>query len=352
MAIKAAELKGCVALALGICLFCLEVVCINVPSAPREPLPGALFGSTDALVRTYEEVFSEELLEQLIKEAPELDKVGRSRLLKNSKRQTFWMPMGHGAPKARFAIEHAVNLLFDLLYANAYEADSNAKMRERRKQIVGGKYWVQYRPADEDVSFHYDKDEGLASDHMIMRFPQFATVTYLSNAGAPTIIFNQTVTKNGNVEVPQTPTNTFVVFPKKNKHMINRGDLNHGALQQFSANPLGKGEVRITFVVSWETKKPLEPNCHYLTNDEIKEFTSDLLLEGDKIDPKWTLSKQIRRGKILEIEARKDDSFATIPLGRHGHYLHGRWPDPTTRFEEKDGTYNLVWTDENDVRME
>ena len=68
MAIKAAELKGCVALALGICLFCLEVVCINVPSAPREPRPGALFGSTDALVRTYEEVFSEELLEQLIKE--------------------------------------------------------------------------------------------------------------------------------------------------------------------------------------------------------------------------------------------------------------------------------------------
>ena len=52
--------------------------------------------------------------------------------------------------------------------------------------------------------------------------------------------------------------------------MINRGDLNHGALQKFSANPLGKGEVRITFVVSWETKKPLEPNCHYLTNDEIK----------------------------------------------------------------------------------
>ena len=56
--------------------------------------------------------------------------------------------------------------------------------------------------------------------------------------------------------------------------------------------------------------------------------------------------------KDYVIEALKDDPFATIPLGRNGHYLHGRWPDPTTRFEEKDGTYNLVWTDENDVRME
>ncbi len=332
---------------------------LGSPNAPREPLPGALYGSADALVRTYEDVFSEELLEQLIKEAPELDKVGRSRLLSNNKRQTFWMPMGVGAPKPRFGIEHAVNLLFDLLYANSYESESNIKMRERRKQIVGGKYWVQYRPSNEDVSFHYDKDEGLASDHMIMRFPQFATVTYLSNAGAPTIIFNQTVTQNGNVEVPQTPTNTFIVYPKKNKHMINRGDLNHGALQKLSANPLKEDEIRITFVVSWETKKPLEPNCHYLTDDEINEFTSKLLLNnknnngsgGMKMNEKWTLSKNIKRGEILDIKANKHDQDVIIPMGRPEHFLKGKWPDPTTRFKVKDGTYNLIWEDENDVEM-
>ncbi len=334
----------------------IVVFAINVPSAPREPLPGALYGSADALVRTYDEVFSDELLEQLIQEAPQLDKVGRSRLLKNNKRQTFWMPMGVGAPKPRFAIEHAVNLLFDLLYANTYESDSTVKMRKRRKQIVGGKYWVQYRPENEDVSFHYDKDEGLASDHMIMRFPQFATVTYLSNAGAPTVIFNQTVTQNGNVEVPQTPTNTFIVYPKKNKHMINRGDLNHGALQKLSSTPLKGNEVRITFVVSWETKKPLEPNCHYLSDDEIAEFTSELLLPRDKnnnyaIDKKWTLSNHIKRNQILNINANKDDPEVYIPMGRERHYLKGRWPDPTTKFEVKDGTYNLLWNDPHDVRM-
>ena len=98
-----------------------SVHAVDVPSNPREPLPGASRGTVDALVRTYHEVFSPDLLEQLTKEAPLLDSVGKSRLLKNSKRQTFWLPVGAGAPKPRFAIEHAVNLLFELLHENTYE---------------------------------------------------------------------------------------------------------------------------------------------------------------------------------------------------------------------------------------
>ena len=38
-----------------------------------------------------------------------------------------------------------------------------------------------------DVNFHYDKDEGQASDEMIMRFPVLSTVLYLRDYGAPTI---------------------------------------------------------------------------------------------------------------------------------------------------------------------
>ena len=67
--------------------------------------------------------------------------------------------MGAGAPKPRFAIEHAVNLLFELLHENTYEEQSDIEMRKRRKTIVGGKYWVQHRADREDVGFHYDKDD-------------------------------------------------------------------------------------------------------------------------------------------------------------------------------------------------
>ena len=297
----------------------------------------------DALVRTYHEVFSPELLEQLLKEAPLLDTVGKSRLLKNSKRQTFWLPVGAGAPKPRFAIEHAVNLLFELLHENTYEEQSDLEMRKRRQTIVGGKYWVQHRSSMEDVGFHYDKDEGMASDQMIMRFPQFATVTYLSNEGAPTVIFNQTVTQNGNVEVPRVPTNTFLVYPEKNKHMINRGDLNHGAIQSLSARPLGPGKHRSTFVVSWESIKPLEPNCHYLADDEIPK---ELHLKGGLL-PEWRLSESMRRGRVKPIKANKQYEKTVIHLGRRNHYLAGKFPKPED-IVDKGETYLLEW-DRDDV---
>ena len=323
-----------------------SVHAVDVPSNPREPLPGASRGTVDALVRTYHEVFSPDLLEQLTKEAPLLDSVGKSRLLKNSKRQTFWLPVGAGAPKPRFAIEHAVNLLFELLHENTYEDQSDLQMRQRRRTIVGGKYWVQHRGKTEDVGFHYDKDEGMASDQMIMRFPQFATVTYLSNEGAPTVIFNQTVTKNGNVEVPSVPSNTFLVYPEKNKHMINRGDLNHGAIQGLSARPLGPGQHRSTFVVSWESTKPLEPNCHYLKDSEIPDR---LHLKGG-LDPKWQLSDSIRRGRIASIDANKAYDKTIINLGRKNHYLSGKFPKPGD-IKDKGGTYLLEWDGPDDVEM-
>ena len=70
-----------------------------------------------------------------------------------------------------------------------------------------------------------------------------------------------------------------------------------------------------------------------------------------KMNEKWTLSKNIKRGEILDIKANKHDQDVIIPMGRPEHFLKGKWPDPTTRFKVKDGTYNLIWEDENDVEM-
>jgi hypothetical protein len=45
---------------------------------------------------------------------------------------------------------------------------------------------------DEDIGFHYDKDEGIASEQMRMVYPHTSSITYLSNVGAPTFIMNMT----------------------------------------------------------------------------------------------------------------------------------------------------------------
>jgi hypothetical protein len=211
-----------------------------------------------------------------------------------------------------------------------------------RNKVVGGKYWYQYRGPQEDVGFHYDKDEGMASDQMIMRFPMYSTVTYIEPKGAPTIILNQTIIKNGNVEVPGIPKEAWFVWPKANKMMVQRGDLNHGATDKLSSKPLVGDEHRITFVVSWEDIKPLEPNCHYIEDSEIpKEMVATPKMT-------WTLGANIHRVETTKIAPKHGGSKANwydIPLGRDGSYLHALLPAPRNAQSIPDphGSYLMSW---------
>ena len=136
--------------------------------------------------------------------------------------------------------------------------------------IVGVKYWVQRRTTEENVNFHYDKDEGLASDQQVMRPPPLVGVTHLENWGAPTLVLNQTTIHNGNVDAPTVPTSGWLILPKRNKHALHRGDLHHGAPHDMAAVPVPPGKHRHTLVTSWEIEKPLEPNCHFIPDRELQ----------------------------------------------------------------------------------
>jgi hypothetical protein len=209
------------------CLWNLLVCAIDVPCADfrgqelwceRKPLEvkgeRAKIGTGDALVQNYEEVFQEEHVDVLISEAKAYDEASASGL-RNDKRVTFWLPWD---AKPRTATEQAVMLLKDLTFPGG----------KTPLKIHGMKYWYQYRHAEEDVGFHYDKDEGMASDMQIMRFPYINTLVYLSDVGAPTIFFNGTTTHNGNKAMPTVPSNGWLVYPKRNKWTLQRGDLLHG----------------------------------------------------------------------------------------------------------------------------
>jgi hypothetical protein len=330
-------------------------VSVDVPGWDRDPIPGAEKGTEAALMQVYEDVLSPELIKALREEAPHLNSFAKTfGNLKNSKYTTFWKPTGKGAPKARSASEHAVDVMFDILFGDGIgeggDGDgvgnglSSHRLKMRNK-VVGGKYWYQYRGQQEDVGFHYDKDEGMASDQMIMRFPMYSTVTYIEPKGAPTIILNQTIIKNGNVEVPAIPNEAWFVWPKVNKMMVQRGDLNHGATDRLSAKPLSGDEKRITFVVSWEDIKPLEPNCHYIEDHEFPKIMRK------KVNKKiWTLGKNIHRVRTTKIVPKHGGSKANwydIPLGRDGAMLHSMLPVPRNgqSIPDPHGSYLLKWND-------
>ena len=327
---------------------------VDVPGWERDPIPGAPKGTESALLQVYEDVLSPDLLQALRDEAPHLAEFAKTfGNLKNSKYTTFWKPTGKGAPAARTASEHAVDVMFDILFGKGVGSAGDAEgvgngdeehRRRMRAKVVGGKYWYQYRGPGDGVGFHYDKDEGMASDQMIMRFPMYSTVTYIEPKGAPTIILNQTIIKNGNVEVPGIPNEGWFVYPKVNKMMVQRGDLNHGANDYISAKPLMPGDHRVTFVVSWEDVKPLEPNCHYIRDDEMPSTVKVPSIRP----PSWHLGKSIRRVETSKVEPRHGGSEARwfeLPLGRDGSRLHALLPSPQNRQAVPDpsGSYLISW---------
>eukprot|EP01036_Dinobryon_divergens_P033266 gene33266-43010_t len=117
------------------------------------------------------------------------------------------MPINRKNVVPRFTIESAILKILDL-----------DEPWFQNNKIVGAEWWVQRTNQDGKIGFHYDKDEGEASIHSRMRHPLISTVTYLSDEGAPTMVFNMTT--NGNADFPVIPTKAFISFPKKNRHTV------------------------------------------------------------------------------------------------------------------------------------
>ena len=250
--------------ALGLALVVAATGCtgghVGFMDEVHAPLPGTARGSPESFVRNYENVFAEELLEALLRELQPLDTMAKAGgLLAFGKRQTFWIDRNQ---PPRCAAERAIKLLQDLTFPDSLGGPAAFG-------IVGCKYWVQARDTDSDVDFHYDKDEGLVSAQHVMKLPPLVGVTHLEEWGAPTVVLNQTSIANGNLDAPTIPTSGWLVYPKRNKHCIHRGDLHHGAPQSMAAVRVPIGAKRHSFITSWETEKPLEPNCRRVSDAEL-----------------------------------------------------------------------------------
>eukprot|EP00051_Salpingoeca_urceolata_P031083 m.10316 g.10316 ORF g.10316 m.10316 type:complete len:459 (-) comp3750_c0_seq2:22-1398(-) len=177
--------------------------------------------------------------------------------LKFGKLSTNWYPTVDGKPgspfpKPRFAAEQAIHYLRELDFPGNSFAE---------RKIVGAEWWFQLRDTTENIGFHYDKDEGVASIEMRMSYPAMSTITYLSDTGSPTLIFNQT-TPDGNSNVPLLPEVAALFYPQMSKHVTFAGNLMHGVVGELGKTHPGHepSGVRGTFLVNWWTTTPRPPN--------------------------------------------------------------------------------------------
>lgn len=217
-------------------------------------------GLDDTLAGGRENALPPSLLEAVAAAAPAVRVESIGDAFKFGKHNTWWFPLyssDGSLAQPRSAIEAAVITLFQLDFGDALTP------------VIGAEWWFQEQkgPA-EGIGFHYDKDEAFASEHMTMRFPEVSTVTYLSEAGAPTLVFNQT-TPDGNEEVPPLPRDAWVVHPRQNRHLVFRGNLHHGTAPDLSLHTEGAPRhaetpntaPRRTLLINFWRTRPMPPNC-------------------------------------------------------------------------------------------
>jgi len=163
-------------------------------------------------------------------------------VLKDRKYTTFWLDKDT-EPKS--LIEYIVKNISYKDFPNGFPDN-----------YVGMEWWSQIRDTNENITFHYDKDEGLCSEKSIYNFPLKSTVTYLTDIGGPTTVFSDENYNKG-----------YLSFPKVNKHIKFNGNALHGVMGPLGEKKPNKKNKRITLLINYWNYKPAEPNCIVFPKD-------------------------------------------------------------------------------------
>lgn len=154
--------------------------------------------------------------------------------------RSFWMP-ADGTP--RFALEHIAQQIF------RFHAKPVEGLYDPARS--GAEWWVHFRGPKEEygehIGFHWDKDERYADATKKFIHPHVATVTYLSDAGAPTmVVHHQPMAFRGTESV----RHAFISHPRLGKHMSFDGRLLHGVPPELIAPRTPSSYTRITVLVN------------------------------------------------------------------------------------------------------
>eukprot|EP00929_Paragymnodinium_shiwhaense_P012784 TRINITY_DN12067_c0_g3_i1.p1 TRINITY_DN12067_c0_g3~~TRINITY_DN12067_c0_g3_i1.p1 ORF type:complete len:386 (+),score=75.23 TRINITY_DN12067_c0_g3_i1:65-1159(+) len=138
-------------------------------------------------------------------------------------------------------------------------------------QLSGAEWWAQVRQgghAEEGIQFHWDTDEIVVERHGVNIHPHLATVTYLTDIGAPTLAVDcRNPRKAASLEEAYGSIRRgLLTHPRIGKHIVFDGQLLHGTVPR-------PGEVgeRVTFLVNiWLNHRP--SSCRPLPEDLAAHF--------------------------------------------------------------------------------
>eukprot|EP01048_Picozoa_sp_COSAG05_P010812 COSAG05_NODE_976_length_6334_cov_4.837851_6_plen_569_part_00 len=267
------------------------------------------------LAKVFDDVLPDKLIEKLQAETHTYSEKMESytKLLHGGKKTTVWYNTVTDRPPRNF-IESTVNGLRQLVEQNMASFGLGPDIK-----IKGGEWWTQRTDPSMSLRFHYDKDERMVNQHWTMSFPVLSTITYLDDIGAPTLILNQTHVNNlrgfdveegeedGVVEDrPLVPESGLLIYPKKGRHVIFRGDLQHGTMSSMIKQ---RGKTRVTMLINWWMEAPLEPNTQILSKKLAKKYS---LLYPSDVDS-WLSNTAERKKDETEFWAIKSQPQEQLP---------------------------------------
>jgi hypothetical protein len=88
---------------------------------------------------------------------------------------------------------------------------------------IGAEWWIQNRGLNKPLFFHFDADQTLSNQqNPCWKFPDIASILYITETGGPTLILNQRMaippneTDQENL-IPPRPYKGYLVYPKENQ---------------------------------------------------------------------------------------------------------------------------------------
>jgi len=93
----------------------------------------------------------------------------------------------------------------------------------------GAEWWTQVIDSRDDIGFHWDRDYGAEEVNGTHIYPNLGTVTYLSDLGGPTLVFNKSGTCDSSVPIIGQTDSFTASKPIMCKHITFNGALLHAA---------------------------------------------------------------------------------------------------------------------------
>jgi hypothetical protein len=197
----------------------------------------------------------------------------------NATQSTWWYDP---TQPPRCAIEQAIGSLAKQFKFVTNNTNDDSTGSNDHTRVTGAEWWVQHRNSTTPQFFHFDTDVGKHSstnNDALLRCPSLSSILYLTETGGPTVILAQRPQVSNwtgrLVLTPPEATECDIMYPRKNRYCLFRGDMLHGVL------PSEDNAMRTTLLVNWWTgDRPMSPACSNPTPLLLSSLTSVTKVDG------------------------------------------------------------------------